>query len=331
MLLKQAKQNSMEMLAFTFLIAIGMSIAMFTGQTIQYMHTPENGTPLFNTIYQFFFDSHISAWTQITSLILLAIEILLTIILNSDFELTRAKWPVFMLIYSSIALSYIPNCTLLPEQLASIFTISGIINIMACHNIDKPTFRFFDASLFFGIATILCITAVITLPLAIAALIFFRMVRLREISAVLLGYITPIIFYLAIYYITEGTIAPISEYLSEKFNNLHRPIITYNSLICIAIVIPMLTTASILLIREYNKYNLFCSRSYRLMFTMFITTTITAALPWFGPQAMRLSLMPISLLYVTVFNEQKYGRWHDIYFILFIVVNITMQWLWYRL
>ncbi|MCR4559871.1 MAG: hypothetical protein K5685_07310 [Bacteroidales bacterium] len=330
MILKQLKQNGIEGLIISFLIIGLMIVSMFYPAAMQHIEMPQNGTLLFNSLYEKFFGG-ISSLTQIVSLFLMAIEITLVVLMNLNNELTRAKSTVFILILSMVSLSYIPHNTLLPEQVANIFITLGIIKVLSSHSVDNAEFMFFDAGLFFGIAALFCIPAAFLLIIGIIALIIYRPYRFSEFAVYLIGFCTPVLFYVSGYYYFESTMEPIWDSYKEAFQapfyrGLEKP-----QIISFGLYFVMIASASVFLLQEYPKYNLFASRTYKMFFIFFVLTLLLAASPYFSVQVIRLAVTPLTMLYVTVFNNFPARRtlFAEIFFAMFIVVYMGVQALWF--
>ncbi|MBQ3657268.1 MAG: hypothetical protein II956_10565 [Bacteroidales bacterium] len=330
MILKQLKQNGIESVIISFLIIAVMIVSMFYPKTVQYIGTPENGTLLFNTLYEKCFDG-ITPLTQIISLLLIAFEIILVAVMNLNHELTRAKSTFFILILSVVSLSYIPLNTLLPEQIANIFITLGFIKVLSSHSVEKAEFMFFDAGLFFGLAALFCIPAAFILIIGIVALLVYRPYRFNEFAVHLIGFFTPILFYLSGYYYFEGTIQPVLDCTLESLQKTSYKSLTNNEMISFGMYLVMIVTASVLILQEYPKYNLFASRTYRMFFIFFILVLILTVSPYFNLQIMRLSVMPLTMLYVTVFYKlsSKPTLFAEIVFTIFIAIYVGAQALWF--
>ena len=296
-----------------------------------YIIAPENGMPLFNTIYEHLFGGGINMWTQVTSLSLVFVEISLLVLLNSDFELTRAKPTLYALVFLVITLSYIPCNTLLPEQIANIFITIGLIKIFACHSMDNATHTFFDAGLFFGIGFLFCAPAATMFLVGLIATFTFRPFKGNELTTFVLGFFTPAFFYVTIYYLIEGTLEPLGDFLLAKINDTRLHTITYNSVVCLVADAVLLVIASALIYNDYAKYNLFHSRAYRLLLIMFVMICCSFFVPCFGLQALRMTALPVAILFVTVFYESKPSIFLNVFFALFVLGNVALQLLWYRL
>jgi|GEM_PF-2777267 len=331
MILQQAKQNGIDII-IAIAIILGLLVpSMFISGIRPYIVPPENGMPLFNTIYERLFDGGINGWTQITSLLLIFVEISLLVLLNSDFELTRAKPTLFAVVFIISTLTFIPCNTLLPEQIANIFITLGLIKIFACHSMDNATHTFFDAGLFFGIGFLFCAPAAVMLAVGLIAILVFRPIKGNELAIHILGFLTPVLFYLAIYYLTEGTLETLKDFVESKISDTRLHTITYNSLICIAVDAVQLIIASALIYNDYMKYNLFHSRAYRLLLIMFVVICCSYFVPTFSLQAMRMTALPITILFVTVFYNSKPSLMLNIFFGVYILGNMALQLLWYRL
>ena len=331
MILKEVKQNGMEILAVTFVLIALMSVSMFLPLTARFISVPANGTPLFNTIYNLLFGGNVSIGTQVISLFFLFVEVFLVVVMNNKFELTRAKSTIFVLIYMVLALSYIPISTFLPEQIANIFVILGFYKILSSHGKDDATFHFFDGGFFFGLAALFCLPATVLLIIGLLAYVIFRPYPFREFAVYIIGFLTPMFFYVSLYYIFEDTLQPLADYYVQKFSVGLNFKVTHNELICFGTHLLLVLIASVIISQEYPKYNLFESRTYRLFFILFLLILIITLTPFFGIQTFKMLLMPVTMLYVTVFFNMKQGLFSEIFFAIFILSNIGMQILWYMM
>lgn len=332
MILKQLKQNGIEAVIITFLIVAAMSVSMFYPATVQHIEIPGNGTLLFNSLYEKFFGG-VSHLTQIAALLMMATEAVLIAVMNLNYELTRAKGTFLILIFSMVSLSYIPLNTLLPEQIANIFITLGIIKVLSSHSVDKAEFMFFDAGLFFGLAALFCVPATFMLIIGIIALIIYRPYRFNEFAVYLIGFFTPLLFYVSGYYYFESTMQPVWDCYKAAFQ-IHGA--TYGDLsepeiISFGLYFVMIASASVFILQEYPKYNLFASRTYKMFFIIFVLTLLIAVSRQFSLQVMRLSVMPLTMLYVTVFHNfsSKRTLFAEIFFTVFVAIHAGAQALWF--
>ncbi len=310
------------------IILVGMALSMFMGSTSQYIEMPQNGSPLFNSIYQHVFGGHISAATQIASIVLLLIETFMIIFLNSNFEFTRAKPSMFMIVYIPVALSVVPGNTLMPEQVANIFITLGLVKVFSCHGVDNATFPVFDAGLLFGVAALFCLPAAVMLIVGIVALMIFRPLKGNEVLAFLLGFVTPVLFYAAVYYLVEGNVSDLTDYISERMSASVPHASRYTVLVMLAQV-AVIVLASVMIISEYPKFNLVSSQSYRVMFIMYVFLVALCHIPQFNTQILRMGALPLAMMFVTVFQDLRRTMWLEILFYLFLIAYVGSQLIWY--
>ncbi len=329
MILKQIKHNGIEVMVAIAILAAGMAASMFLGVPARHIDLPNDGTPLFNTIYSHVFGGHISIGTQLVSLILLGLEIMMMILLNSDFEFTRAKPSMFALVGIPLALSLVPNNTLLPEQIANIFIALGLIKMIAGHGLDNATYTVFDSGLFFGVAALFCLPALMMIPVGIMGLIIFRPFRGKEFLVFLVGCITPILFYMALYYIVEGNVSDLAGYLRIRLGNIQNVSFSPKETMAVMVHGIIVLLGSACITREYPKFNLIGSQAYRLFFLMFVSMAGMCLTPYFGVQVLRLALMPLAMMLITAFHEMRDSLWSDIAMLLFVLCYVGVQALWY--
>lgn len=329
MILKQVKQNGIEVMVAIAVLAVGMALSMFLGVTVRHIELPHDGTPLFNTIYAHLFGGHVSVGTQLVSLILLGLEIMMMILLNSDFEFTRAKPSMFVLVGILLSLAYVPNNTLLPEQIANIFIALGLIKMIASHGLDDATYTVFDSGLFFGVAALFCLPAFMMIPVGILGLMVFRPFRGNEFVVFLIGHITPVLFYVALYYIVEGNVSDLSAYLGNRLSEVAHVDFGPREVASLAAHVVVLLLGSLAITREYPKFNLIGSQSYRLFFLMYVCMAGLCFAPMFGAQTLRLVFLPFAMMLVTVFHEMRDSLWADIAVVFFVLCHVGVQVLWY--
>ena len=83
MILKQLKLNGIEAAVIAFIICALAAVSAFTTTTVKYISLPENGTHLFNAVYNYVFNGQITFFTQIGALILILAEALLAIVYSA--------------------------------------------------------------------------------------------------------------------------------------------------------------------------------------------------------------------------------------------------------
>lgn len=329
MLLKRVKHNGIEVVVITVVVIIGMALSMFLPAPARSIVAPLDGTPLFDTIYNNVFGGGINMATRIASLVFLFIESFMIILVNSKFEFTRAKPVMFMLVYMLVALSLVPNNSFLPEQIANIFIALGLIKVFSTHGKEKAVFQCFDAGLFFGLASLFCYPAAIMILVGLVGLMIFRPFRGNEFIVYLLGCVTPILFYVVIYYLANGEVSLLVENVVQRFSHAV-PRSSSVTMLAVVVHVVIIVLASVMIIGEYSKFNLVSSQSYRVMFVMFVFVVVLCHIPYFGIQTIRMAVLPLSMMYVTVFHDCRHSMWMDTLFYMFLIAYIGTQVLWYR-
>ena len=327
MILKQLKQNGAEVSALTGIIVILLATSLFLPQTSRLIEHPENGTYLFKILYDNFCNEQNRISAQIISLTLSVLEAFLIIIMNLKQELTRAKGTFFLFVFFLVNLSFIPHNTLLPEQVANVFIILGFTKILSSHGVDKAMFECFDMGFYFALAALFCEEAIFMLIIGFIALMVYRPYIFNEYAVYIIGFITPVFFYLSIYYITEGSLQPIIENYKDLLVNKKDYSLPYIYFYYAAISFIMIVAASIFILGEYPKYNLLSTRTYKMFFILFLLAVTLSICPYFSFQAIRLASMPLTMLYVTVFYNFNNRRttFSEIIFSIFFIAYISIH------
>ena len=183
----------------------------------------------------------------------------------------------------------------------------------------------FNAGLFFGIATLFCFNAVITLLFGIVAIAVFRPYRTNELLMLILGQITPVLFYFAIYFLVNGEIMPVWENIAEEFSIRHVFNPQGNDLIFLCAGGAWLLIGSVVMIGLYSRFNVFEARAYRLLFFICLITMVAAVSPFFSIETLRIALFPVAFMLVTVFYNLKQGFWGELIFALYLLSTIGLH------
>lgn len=333
MILNKLKHNGIDVSIITSVLFVLAAVSMFLPKTAELVSAPENGTQFFNAIYEKICGGSLSVQTQVISLLLFLAEVMLIVLMNFNHKLLEAKSIFFLLVFTLVGFSYVPFNTLLPEQVANIFITLGFIRLLYSHGVDKAEYMVFDTGLFFGTAALFCIPAACMLIIGLIAMFVFRPYKLSEFSAYLTGFITPVLFGFSGYYISESTLQPVLDCYIKVFASPRPYIVTEEKIVFFALYFIMVGIASVFLLQEYPKYNLFSARTYKMFFVLFITVSVLAVSPYFPLQTLRMTVMPLTMLYVTVFYGLSFKRsaYPEIIFMVFFVIYAGINVLWYVL
>ena len=245
--------------------------------------------------------------------------------LNSRYELTRAKGAFFFVISAAAGMCYIPYNVLLPEQFAAVFVMLGLFPILNSNGKDVAVYDLFDAGLCFGIAVLFCFNAVITLLFGIAAFAIFRPYRTNEILMMILGIITPVLFYFAIYFLVNDDLMPVLENIAEEFSIRHLFNPGDNDMLFLGNAIAWLVITGVGMGSMYTTFNVFEARVYRFMFVIFLITAVAAVSPFFSIETLRIALFPVVFMLVKFFYGLKRGFWSELIFAIFIVACVGLH------
>ena len=325
MILKSLKDNTLLGIALTVLVFVGFACSAVMPYGAWMWIVPQSGSLIFDDIRNFLGSFGTPLVLGVCFVLLNIVEVMVMTSLNARFELTRAKGAFFFVITAAAGMCYIPYNVLLPEQFAAVFVMLGLFPILNSNGKDVAVYDLFNAGLYFGIATLFCFNAVITLLFGIAAIAVFRPYRTNELLMLILGQITPVLFYFAVYFLINGEIMPILENIAEEFSIRHLFNPQGNDLIFLCAGGAWLLIGSVVMVGLYSRFNVFEARAYRLLFIIFLITIVAAISPFFSIETLRIALFPVAFMLVTVFYNLKKGFWCELIFALYLISTIGLH------
>lgn len=325
MILKALKDNNALGIAFAVLVFVGFACSAIMPYGAWMWIVPASGSLIFDDIRNFLGSWGTPIIPGICFVLLNIIEVTVMTSLSARFELTRAKGAFFYVVTAAAGMCYIPYNVLLPEQFAAVFVMLGLFPIFNSNGKDVAVYNLFDAGLCFGIATLFCFNAVITLLFGIAAIAVFRPYRTNEIMMMVLGLITPVLFYFAGYYLSNGEIMPVLENIAEEFSIRHIFNPVGNDLIFLIAGSAWLLLTGLMMAGLYTRFNVFEARAYRFLFVIFAITAGAAISPFLSIETLRIALFPVSFMLVTVFYNMKQGFWSELLFAVFILSTVALH------
>ena len=325
MILKSLKENNALGIVFALLVFAGFACSAIMSYGAWMWIVPASGSLIFDDIRNFLGSWGTPVIPGACFVLLNIIEVAVMATLNARFELSRAKGPFFMVITAAVGMCYIPYNVLLPEQFAAVFVMLGLFPIFNSNGKDVAVYNLFDAGLFFGIATLFCFNAVITLFFGIAAIAVFRPYRTNEIMMMILGLITPLLFYFAGYYLSNGEIMPVWENIAEEFSIRHIFSPVGNDLVFLVAGAAWLVVTGLMMASLYTRFNVFEARVYRFLFMVFVITVGAALSPFLSIETLRIALFPAAFMIVTVFYNMKQGFWSELLFAVFILSAVGLH------
>jgi len=324
-ILKSLKDNSPLGIAIAILVFAGFACSAVMPYGAWMWIVPQSGSLIFDDIRNFLGSFGTPLLLGICFVLLNIVEVMVMTSLNNRFELTRAKGSLFFVVTAAVGMCYIPYNVLLPEQFAAVFIMMGMFPILNSNGKDVAVYNLFDAGLFFGVATLFCFNAVITLFFGIAAIAVFRPYRFNEIMMLVLGIITPVLFYFAGYYLSNSEIMPVWENIAEEFSIRHIFTPGGNDLVFLVAGAAWLVVTGLMMAGLYTRFNVFEARVYRFLFMVFVITVGAALSPFLSIETLRIALFPAAFMIVTVFYNMKQGFWSELLFAVFILSAVGLH------
>jgi len=318
-ILKSLKDNTLVGIVFAVLVFAGFACSAVLPYGGWMWIVPQSGSLIFDDIRNFLGSWGTPVILGVSFVLLNLVEVGVMTSLNRKYELSRAKGAFFFVITAAVGMCYIPYNVLLPEQFAAVFVMLGLFPILESNGKDVAVYNLFDAGLCFGIATLFCFNAVITLFYGIAAIAVFRPYRTNEILMMILGLVTPVLFYFAGYYLVNGEIMPVWENIVEEFSIRHVFNPAGNDIVFLCAGGVLLLVSSVFMVALYSRFNVFEARAYRLMFVIFLITLVAAVSPFLSIETLRLALFPVVYMLVTVFYNMRQGFWSEVFFALLLL------------
>ena len=325
MILKSLKDNSLLGIAFAIVVFVGFACSAVMPYGGWMWIVPQSGSLIFDDSRNFLGSFGTPIVLGICFVLLNIVEVMVMSSLNARFELTRAKGAFFFIMTALAGMCYIPYNVLLPEQFAAVFIMLGLFPILDSNGKDVAVYNLFDAGLCFGIAVLFCFNAVITLLFGIAAFAIFRPYRTNEILMMILGIITPVLFYFAIYFLVNDDLMPVFENIAEEFSIRHVFNPEHNDMLFLGSASVWLVITGVGMGSMYTTFNVFEARVFKFMFMIFLITAVAALSPFFSIETLRLALFPVTFMLVKFYYELRRGFWSELIFAIFIIAAVGLH------
>ena len=329
MLLKSYKQNRLIAQTVTAILFIVLCVTMFLQLKEGVRFSPLNNTPLSNWLLNTINSWNFNAGAIIISCVLLGIETVVAVTINERFELCNVKYPLFATVYFLLSLSYAPSAVLLPQQVANIFIGMGIYKIFSSYGWNDAGYKAFDAGLYLGVALLFSFNVLAIFILGLIALIIFRPYKVREATLLILGSITPIIFYFAIHYIISQSYSEIVDFLLSWINFHKTVVLTQKDYTYIAIISVIGLFGFFNAISQRNQMNVMGSKAFLTFLIMILTVVLSVVFfPFIEIMDLRLAVIPATFILVNMFNSLRDNWISEVVFIVFIITLLAMPFMW---
>ena len=208
--------------------------------------------------------------SKIVSLVLVIFIALWLSRMNKKFILLEKRSYLPAIIYLLIASSYLPLQQLNPAVFASVFLVFSIELMLDSYKKEGLALQFFQAAFFISMGSLFYARAAFLMFVVWAGLWMFRTFQWREWVFAILGFLTPVIFLFAWYYLSGQDLAENWEKIRFNFVydresgylNLYY-LLFYGYLLLVVIL------ASRKMISTYQIFKIYKRKFFRLNFWIF--------------------------------------------------------------
>jgi hypothetical protein len=257
--------------------------------------------------------------------ILLIVTGFMLVRLNTRFIFIQDRTHLPLLIFIMLAGGFPLLQGFSPVMVAAILILLAMERLLGTYRVDVLSFNPFEAGFFVGLASLFYANAFIFLLVVWIALILLRPGFWREWAYTILGFASPFLILLSVYYL--------SDIGFERFYHIVRAVFTaknvepvvsaafqfYGLYVLLALII-----ASLLLLKVFPAQKIIARRTFNLLFWMFfITIAAYFAIPSASYEILILAAIPVSYNLSHYLLYAKIRKWMlDLFFALFFILLV---------
>ncbi len=327
MILKLFKSNHPVVLFILPLFGIVLWIPTLFGFPSVTGNTPLNQTSL---LYQWCFGfladfPNLANWI---ALLFLLIQAFILIRLNFKFIFIESKTylpAIFFVLFGSMLLPY---QHLHPALIANFFLLAAIDRSFVFDKTQNQIKRYFESGFLLGLGSLFFPNLYLMVALIGLALIILHHSTWREWVGTLIGFVTPVIFYITVLFLMNifknGYINAVQSVSIPSV----KLTITYWMLIPLGIV-TMTLAISLLWSLQFVGIKKISSRKYFTLFFWFLMLIIAALLfhPFVGFEFIYQASIPLAVLFSIFYAESRHSWFSEILFTLTMGSIIMVIWL----
>ena len=257
---------------------------------------------------------------KIIALVLLIINSLWLVRLNTKFILIKTRTYLPALFYAFICSSFIPLQDLTPALIASTFFIFTIELMFDSYKDEKLSYKFFEAALLVSIGSLFYAKISLFMTVIWISLILLRPGNWREWMYSFIGFLLPYLFLISIYYLTDQDMQTNITGILSNFN-ITRGFEYFNRyyFVFYLFLFFLLIVSSIKLIGIYQGLKIYIRKYFKVFFWIFVAAmTFYFAAYNNAVELIYFSTVPVAYIFTYYFISARSKTFLEILFTIFL-------------
>ncbi len=262
--------------------------------------------------------------SRIFACLFLSFQAFLVVRLNVMYMLIQQKTYLPALFFISITSFYLPLMNFSGYIFSSFFFILILTLLFSVYKKEANSYRFFEAGLILGIASLFYPRLIYFLPFIWIISIVLRPFYWREWLFPALGMILPYLFIITYLYLTNGIIHNVFRSLWAELTSISfRFNLQWNYLVVGGFIFLLIIVASIYMLRVFQFRKIYIRNYYLSFFWLFlISLIIFFFLSHMDPGILYVFALPVSYILSNYFKNSRPMLGNRILFASFVLVMI---------
>lgn len=266
---------------------------------------------------------------KIVTLIITIASALYLIQLNTKHILIKYRTYLPVLLYILFTSSFIPLQRINPAVFASPFLILATDNLLSSYESRNSLDRFFRASFYIGVGSLIYLPLAIFIALAFLSLIILNNTGIRQWLAVLFGFITPWFFAFIYYFVWQNSARTLFKIIAQSLIPIGE---NHSYGVAFTIFYPfiglLLVISLLFLLRNLPTQKINIRKYYSLFFWMVLLSGVLVLFSTFSSiEMVYLAAVPSTFIIANYFTFAKSKFWTELFFSIMLAITILIQFL----
>ena len=259
--------------------------------------------------------------SKIFAFLFLLFQAVLIVRLNARFILIQERTLLPAFFFLLITAFYMPLLNFSEAIFGSFFFIIMLDLLFSTYKKEPNTYRFFEAGLVLGIASLFYARLIYFLPFIWIVAVIIRPFYWREWLYPVLGAILPYVFIIAGSYVAGGhpmdILVTLKENLVLYYGSFEGKL---NYLLVVAFVFMLIFIASIYMLRIYQFRKIYIRNYYMIFFWLFVSSLLFFVLTRLDPGIVYVFAVPVSYILSNYFVNSRKTLGNTILFALVLLI-----------
>ena len=230
---------------------------------------------------------------------------------------------IYILLYALFPGEMVLN----PALPAALLILAGMWRMVSSYRVNGMTFNFFDAALLISSAGMFYAGAVWFIILVIIGALIFRSPDSRELTVTIAGALLPWIVLYAVWYVTGGNVADLTEIIRHNLFDQMPPIYWGRTLVILLAVTGLNFIPSLVaLVREMPTYKIRSRKTFELFVWMIVlSAAIYIFIPAVSAEMNAITALPVAFIMANYYAFTRRLTTAEILFWLMVIMLIISR------